>query len=207
MRINSDGALSEFVLFNIILYKCVDKAKFKCYNNFVIGGVCLFYNMQFIRGDDNVIFLVFLNAYEGGEFMSKKSGFTLVEVLVVIAISSIMLVAISGLIIFLSDTSGDMIQRSEELTKAQSVSTYLRDMVKNEEIDTVDDLIDRIFHDRQNGLVHAIKDENLKDMNLTYLYFYIDESTDFICCRMDFEDRKQFDFILGVVTPSTQEDE
>lgn len=138
--------------------------------------------------------------------MSKKRGFTLVELLVVIAISSIMLVTIGGMIVFLSDANGDIIQKSEELTKAQSVATYLRNMLKDEEVNSLDELKDRIFS--PGGV---IKDEKIKDIGLTYLYFYekpIEGSSSyFICCMMDFEDRKQFEFILGVVTPSTQEDE
>ena len=58
--------------------------------------------------------------------MTKKRGFTLVEILVVLAITTLVLAMVGGLLIFMADTSGKLIHKSEELMLVQSIETYLR---------------------------------------------------------------------------------
>lgn len=58
--------------------------------------------------------------------MSKKRGFTLVEILVVVAITTLVLAMVGGLLIFMAETSGTLIHKSEELMLVQSIESYLR---------------------------------------------------------------------------------
>jgi prepilin-type N-terminal cleavage/methylation domain-containing protein len=62
--------------------------------------------------------------------MTKKRGFTLVEILVVLAITTLVLAMVGGLLIFMADTSGKLIHKSEELMLVQSIETYLRGVLE-----------------------------------------------------------------------------
>lgn len=62
--------------------------------------------------------------------MTKQRGFTLVEILVVLAITTLVLAMVGGLLIFMADTSGKLIHKSEELMLVQSIETYLRGVLE-----------------------------------------------------------------------------
>ncbi len=64
--------------------------------------------------------------------MSKKRGFTLVEMLVVVAITTLVLAMVGGLLIFMAETSGTLIHKSEELMLVQSIETYIRGALLDE---------------------------------------------------------------------------
>ena len=61
--------------------------------------------------------------------MSKRRGFTLTEIVVVIALTSLVLAMVGGCLYFVSTYSGTLISKSEELTKVQTIETYLRGQV------------------------------------------------------------------------------
>lgn len=61
--------------------------------------------------------------------MSKKRGFTLTEVLVVIAITTLIMTMLGTTFVFMATSSGDLIHKSEELTQTQSIETYLRSLI------------------------------------------------------------------------------
>ena len=62
--------------------------------------------------------------------MSKRRGFTLTEIVVVIALTSLVLAMVGGCLYFVSTYSGTLISKSEELTKVQTIETYLRGQVQ-----------------------------------------------------------------------------
>ena len=59
----------------------------------------------------------------------KKKGFTLVEIIVVIAISTIVLTMVGGSMIFITSTSADLMQQAEDIDMAKNIETYLRGRV------------------------------------------------------------------------------
>lgn len=61
--------------------------------------------------------------------MSKKRGFTLVEVLVVIAIATLVFALVGGTFVFLATSSGDLIHKSEAIIQAQTIEKHLRSFV------------------------------------------------------------------------------
>lgn len=61
--------------------------------------------------------------------MSKKRGFTLVEVLVVIAITTLVFALVGGAMVFLTKSSGDLIHKSEAIIQAQTIEKHLRSFV------------------------------------------------------------------------------
>ena len=64
--------------------------------------------------------------------MSKKRGFTLVEVLVVIAITTLVFALVGGAMVFLTISSGDLIHKSEEIIQTQTIEKHLRSLVGDE---------------------------------------------------------------------------
>lgn len=60
--------------------------------------------------------------------MSKKRGFTLVEVLVVIAITTLVFALVGGAMVFLTQSSGDLIHKSEAIIQAQTIEKHLRSL-------------------------------------------------------------------------------
>lgn len=141
--------------------------------------------------------------------MTKKRGFTLVEIIVVLAVSSIMLSAIAGMIIFLTQSSTNLIDKSQELTDAQTAAMYLRGLVENGKVKDIDEMKSLIFNDPNAQNVNDIKDKTLKNLGLTELYFFTKmvDTTDpandsyFIYCKMECENGEHFEINLGVITP------
>lgn len=65
--------------------------------------------------------------------MSKKRGFTLVEVLVVIAIAALVFALVGGTFVFLATSSGDLIHKSEAIIQAQTIEKHLRSLDLNDD--------------------------------------------------------------------------
>ena len=157
--------------------------------------------------------------------MSKRRGFTLTEIVVVIALTSLVLAMVGGCLYFVSTYSGTLISKSEELTKVQTIETYLRGQVSidgennNKYITNYSDLLKlQIIH---GDLVICKVDETFETIikntgfsNLSLELFYIKdgaryeyneitESTNeyFLECQLFKEGSTDPDytFILGIV--------
>ena len=92
--------------------------------------------------------------------MSKRRGFTLTEIVVVIALTSLVLAMVGGCLYFVSTYSGTLISKSEELTKVQTIETYLRGQVQKDEILTLINLEDGIYLNSNLG-ISIDKESNL----------------------------------------------
>ena len=92
--------------------------------------------------------------------MSKRRGFTLTEIVVVIALTSLVLAMVGGCLYFVSTYSGTLISKSEELTKVQTIETYLRGQVQKDEILTLINLDDGIYLNSNLG-ISIDKESNL----------------------------------------------
>lgn len=157
--------------------------------------------------------------------MSKKRGFTLVEVLVVLAVTTLAFILIGGFLVYLSESSGMLITESEELITAQSIEDYLRGYINTEfekisddaEKDTKKDAVfDSLLaspvgndHINTSGKIRRDAEGNLRlysnDVDNTVVFkntgltfFTIYNSDGFLKCEMHFESGAEFSFILGV---------
>ena len=141
----------------------------------------------------------------------KKSGFTLVEILVVIAISAIVLTMVGTTMVFITQITGDILQDAEDIDMAKNIEKYLRGLV-NDKDKTLNDL--SIFYNdiesnnKNNNAFFRIDDEgNIKEVssdkpifsNTRLSIFSIQQEGDFIKCYMKFESGKEFKFILAPV--------
>ena len=150
--------------------------------------------------------------------MSKKRGFTLVEILVVVAITTLVLAMVGGLLIFMAETSGTLIHKSEELMLVQSIESYLRGKYEI----GVSDLIS-ISYDSNTDCINYGNSVVFKETNLKEFYIYLDINNNneydvddltindlneasecFIRCKLVFEPNGRtqgnhtYDFIIGI---------
>lgn len=151
----------------------------------------------------------------------SKKGFTLVEVLVVILISGLVLSMIAGAMIFVTNSSGDLIHQAEDIDMAKNIEKYLRNLT-----DDFQDLLpkseDSIVYkgegevsfglfkiDAKGNLIEFGENDTEKkifsDTGLTH--FEIMTEGGFIKCSMTFDSGKHFVFTLGIVPETTQEGE
>ena len=63
----------------------------------------------------------------------KKSGFTLVEILVGIAMSAIVLTMVGTTMVFMTQMTGDILQQAEDIDMAKNIEKYLRGLVNDDE--------------------------------------------------------------------------
>lgn len=134
--------------------------------------------------------------------MSKKRGFTLTEVLVVIALTTLIMTMIGTAFVFVGTSSGNLINKSEQLTQTQSIETYLRSLIAKET--NINDLItnytelDKIKLDDKGNLVVNGKIE-FKDTGLTSFRIYRDtKDNKFVRCELKYGEDAIYDFILGL---------
>ena len=139
--------------------------------------------------------------------MQKKSGFTLVEIIVVIAISAIVLTMVGTTMVFMTNVSGNLLEEAEDIDMAKNIEKYLRGLVDDEH-KTLDEL--KIFYNKinsvQNNVFEIDNDGNIKEntsgktifSDTRLSVFSIQEEGDFIKCKMKFKSGKEFEFILGI---------
>lgn len=141
--------------------------------------------------------------------MHKKRGFTLVEVLVVIAVATLVLAMVGGTLVFMATSSGKLIHKAEEITQTQAIEKYLRGLadnkpitVANEKRFTVDgktykyDLSDgvlKFYEDNHDDPLFEFKDTGLKSFNIST------EQDDFINCQLEYGNNGgSYSFIIGI---------
>lgn len=151
--------------------------------------------------------------------MSKRRGFTLTEIVVVIALTSLVLAMVGGCLYFVSTYSGTLISKSEELTKVQTIETYLRGVATDEKGDILEGLTidaanktllktgqDVVIKLNTNGdLVNQYGKIVIKNTNLKTMEFEIVSNNDngndkgFLKCKLVFQSDNEYTFILGIV--------
>lgn len=131
--------------------------------------------------------------------MSKKRGFTLIEVVVVIAITTIVLGMVATLFVFMTNSSRELIVKSEQIMLAQSIENSVRGYAKDKGAAYLVDKIvfedEKIIHN--NGTPDNLGDDKVlfEDTNLSI--FSITIQDDFVYCTMQFKDATYYNFILG----------
>ena len=138
----------------------------------------------------------------------SKKGFTLVEVLVVILISGLVLSMVAGAMIFVTNSSGDLIHQAEDIDMAKNIEKYLRNLVdqESEEIDWTSFEISIKDNVRENNYFKIDESGNLIDKDNQRIFsdtglteFTINNDDGFIRCSMTFDSGKNFVFTLGIV--------
>ena len=126
--------------------------------------------------------------------MKKKKGFTLVELLVVMLISSLILSLVAGTMIYITNSAGRLIQEAEDIDMAKNIEKYLRGLSKEDlELIKLED----------SNLIKYVKEDSdnfeIIFTNTGLLKYYLEYDV-FIKCHLKFDSGKEFDFILGINT-------
>lgn len=138
--------------------------------------------------------------------MSKRRGFTLTEIVVVIALTSLVLAMVGGCLYFVSTYSGTLISKSEELTKVQTIETYLRGQLKQSgnnfasliNFEDGENLVDSMIAiDGESNLLHN-QQVVVKNTGLEKILIYND-GNGFVRCLLEFKSGNDYTFILGIV--------
>lgn len=136
--------------------------------------------------------------------ISKKRGFTLTEIIVVIALSTLVLAMIGGVLYFVSTYSGVLITKSEQLTRAQTIEKSMRGYAET-------DISQLAYITLDDGNIVMYKDTTFektlfKDTGLSNFEIYSvgnyedDPYKFFVKCKFQFGDDEPFDFIVGIAT-------
>ena len=137
----------------------------------------------------------------------KKSGFTLVEILVVIAISAIVLTMVGTTMVFMTQMTGDILQQAEDIDMAKNIEKYLRnfsiEIDKGEYIKGFEEtfgvfLIDADGDIKQNEKI-IFSDTGLIEFKIYDTNVDEIEESDFLVCYMKFDSGKEFEFILAPI--------
>ena len=144
--------------------------------------------------------------------MSKRRGFTLTEIVVVIALTSLVLAMVGGCLYFVSTYSGTLISKSEELTKVQTIETYLRGITNQEDSSKYDNIINSTIDahgkiellDSHNGITLESISNTIKNTGLKQIFIYKDERITndnkvVVKCTLVFQSNNEYTFILGIV--------
>ncbi len=141
--------------------------------------------------------------------MSKRRGFTLTEIVVVIALTSLVLAMVGGCLYFVSTYSGTLISKSEELTKVQTIETYLRGQFETDPSNLINPNDGENISSNQNIKLdedsNLLFDENVivKNTSLKQILIYKEDTSDqsnaFLKCKLVFQSGNDYTFILGIV--------
>ncbi len=140
--------------------------------------------------------------------MSKKRGFTLVEVLVVVALTSLVFALVGGTFVFLASSSGDLIEKSEELILTQTIEKHLRTLDKNNDnkINFAGDSGNGycIYDDANTepnviwkDSILTIGETQYTDTGLSSFQIW-DDDKGFIRCTMKYQNGGTYTFIIGI---------
>ena len=108
---------------------------------------------------------------------NKRKGFTLVEVIVVILVSTVLLTMVIGAMTYINNTIGDFIQQAEDIEMAKNIEKYIRGIDIN---DLTDENIEIIYE------------------NTELESFKIDSDSKIIKCYMKFYSGLEFNFVVGI---------
>ena len=127
--------------------------------------------------------------------MHKKRGFTLVELLVVIAVTTLLLTTVGGTYIFMAQSQGNLLDKSSELFFAQQIADYFTDTCANE--------LKNQLGDKTEDVKAIFKNANIANCKI-----YKNDEDSFIRCTLTFNrtitygsnSNNTYTFIIGKTT-------
>ena len=133
-----------------------------------------------------------------GYFMlHKKKGFTLIEILVVMLVSTLVLTMVGGTMVFITTRTGELIHNSEEINTAQNIEKYLRYLAQGtDDINCLDINNDSsiIAWNEQNGDINHNGKTVFENTGITFFNVWLED--DFLKCKMKFQSGREFEFIV-----------
>lgn len=125
--------------------------------------------------------------------VKSKKGFTLMEVLVVVFISTLLITMVAASIIYISKTTAKLIQEAEEIEMARNIEHYFREVYESGNVD----LDYNIKFDETNGNIMSGTTAIFSYTDLEYFNIYLDND-EFFKCDIIFNSGRKFEFIIGL---------
>lgn len=124
--------------------------------------------------------------------MSKKRGFTLTEVLVVIAVTTLVLALVGGTLVFMTESCGRLIEKSEELLLVSAIEDSMRKQFEDGQIAHIS-LSDGNI---KRGDTVLFKDTGLSQISFNLVE--VEADTYIVRCTLIFASSSYYSFIVGI---------
>ena len=125
----------------------------------------------------------------------KKKGFTLVEVLVVMLVSTIVFALVGGTMFFISTSTNRYIQQSKDIDTAKNIEKYLRSL--GPDMQSLNDWKTLIIFSNNGDIYNGDKiiftDTNLENFNI------VCDDNKFIKCYMTYKSGMNFEFVVDQI--------
>ncbi len=137
--------------------------------------------------------------------VEKRRGFTLVEVLVVILVSTLLLTVLAGTMIYITTTVGDFIQRAEEIEIAKNIEKYFRSIDINDltvDLNNEDnnvEVYENYIITESSDLIHKSGEVIFYDTGLEEFEISRNTDSNVVKCYMKFHSGVEFEFVVGII--------
>ena len=135
--------------------------------------------------------------------VKSKKGFTLMEVLVVVFISTLLITMVAASIIYISKTTAKLIQEAEEIEMARNIANYF-ELLEDEDFSRLtykEDIGIVLYEDyvlsASSDLTYKSKNIIFSETGLEKFQIYRVLDTGFIFCSMEFQSGRTFEYIIG----------
>lgn len=135
---------------------------------------------------------------------NKRKGFTLVEVIVVILVSTVLLTMVIGAMTYINNTIGDFIQQAEDIEMAKNIEKYFRSIDINDLTVGLNNEDNKVVY--KNYTLEESSDSIYKSGEVIFYdigleEFEISRNTDsnVVKCYMKFHSGVEFEFVVGII--------
>ena len=137
--------------------------------------------------------------------LNKKRGFTLIEVLVVILVSTTLLTMVIGGMTYITNTIGDFIQKAEEIEIAKNIEKYFRSIDINDltvDLNNEDnnvEVYENYIITESSDLIHKSGEVIFYDTGLEEFEISRNTDSNVVKCYMKFHSGIEFEFVVEII--------
>ena len=136
---------------------------------------------------------------------NKRKGFTLVEVIVVILVSTVLLTMVIGAMTYINNTIGDFIKKAEEIEIARNIEKHFRDININDIIADFNnendgiDVCQKYGVNESSDLINESGEIIFYNTGLKIFKIYRNTDSNVVKCYMKFHSGIEFEFVVGII--------
>ena len=137
--------------------------------------------------------------------VEKRRGFTLVEMLVVILVSTLLLTVLAGTMIYITNTIGDFIKKAEEIEIARNIEKHFRDININDIIADFNnendgiDVCQKYGVNESSDLINESGEIIFYNTGLKIFKIYRNTDSNVVKCYMKYDSGIEFEFVVGII--------
>lgn len=136
---------------------------------------------------------------------NKRKGFTLVEMLVVILVSTLLFTLVAGTMIYITNTIGGFIKKAEEIEIARNIEKHFRDININDIIADFNnendgiDVCDKYGVNESSDLINESGEIIFYNTGLKIFKIYRNTDSNVVKCYMKYDSGIEFEFVWGII--------